>query len=58
MSEDDAEMDVWQPGAQNELIKYLYVFERDTKYLHMFDLQSRVLEKKLLNIQAPFPHNF
>jgi hypothetical protein len=23
---------------QNELIKYLYVFERDSKYIHIFDL--------------------
>ena len=49
-NDEDMAVDIFKPGAQAEFTRCLYVFERDTKYLHIFDLQSRVLEKKLLNI--------
>jgi hypothetical protein len=41
-----------------DLIDALYIFERDTKYVHRFDLQNMKLERKAVQMTQNFPHNF
>jgi len=54
------ELDKMQPNAfiSNELISTLYILERDSKNLYMFDLQAKSLTKKIVDMPSNFPHNY
>jgi hypothetical protein len=40
------------------LVEALYIFERDTKYVHKFDLQTKQLHRNTVAMPNNFPHNF
>lgn len=49
-----------QPNAAvgAELIKSLFVFERDSKFIHEYVFQTRTLTKYPVQMATNFPHNF
>ena len=50
----------FQPNAIQfkNLIKSLFIFERDTKTIHEYILQSKTLQKRQIEMPHAFPHNF
>jgi hypothetical protein len=49
-----------QPNAVEggHLVKSLFVFERDSKFIHEFIFQSKSLVKHVVDSTSSFPHNF
>lgn len=50
----------FQPNAQQnvELIKSLFILERDSKFVHEYVLQTKTLLKHSVSYHSNFPHNF
>lgn len=53
-------MALYQPNAkhQGELIRSLFVLERDSKFVHEYVFQTKTLTKHQVSMGANFPHNF
>ena len=51
---------MYQPNAiQNaELIRSLFILERDSKFVHEYIFQTKTLVKHTVTMAANFPHNF
>lgn len=57
--QEDQIVDAFQPNAaQKSAVRFLYIFERDSKYIYEFDLQTRILQKRTALTTTSFPHNF
>ena len=58
--DEDVQMAEFQPNAvQNRnLVKSLFVFERDSKFIHEYTLQTKTLSKRTVEAAHAFPHNF
>ena len=53
---DEAE---YQPNNTGKsLLKSLYIFERDSKYVYEFEIQNKTLSKRTAITSSNFPHNF
>ena len=56
--EEDIGAPIMNEKQAADFIRHLYIFERDSKWIHVFDLQSKSLEKKQALTPTNFPHNF
>lgn len=56
----EQEVVMFNPNQQAnvDLVDALYIFERDTKFVHRFDLQNNRLVKQTVAMGFNFPHNF